>query len=267
MRLLLFLRRYTLFICFIILELIAFRLIAHQPAYQNIALLSSANRIVASFYNFSDNISGFFTLKSKNENLLAENKALKTQLLSYRQNSKIYQDTSLKLELIPAKIINNSIHFSANYLTLDKGTEAGITTDMGIINRGVVGKIKTVSASYSTAYSFLHPNMAVAAQVKRTKTIGVARWLITNTYQGKLDYVPKHIKIELGDTIVTSDYNAIFPPNILIGIVEEVELSKQVNFQIITFKFIEEFSSLDHVYVIKSGSAAQSARDAGDKLP
>lgn len=267
MRLLLFLRRYLLSICFIILELIAFRLIAYQPAYKDIALLSSANSLIGNFYNFTANIASFFTLIAKNERLIAENKVLKTQLLAYRQNPQIRRDTSLHLELIPAKIINNSIHLSANYLTLNKGLAAGLRPDMGIINRGVVGKIKTVSDSYSTAYSFLHPNMAVAAQVKRTKTIGVARWLTTDTYRGKLDYIPKHIEIKVGDTIITSNYNAIFPSDIPIGIIAQVKLSKQVNFQIITFEFSEEFSSLDQVYVIKSESGRGLGRDAEDKLP
>ena len=272
MYLVLFLRRYGLFISFVVLELIAFRLIAYQPTYQNIAILSSANVVVSYIYDFSTNVQNFFTLKARNKQLIEDNGNLKTQLLLSDQKSKIYsQDSSLKLgqvapvKLISARVINNSIHLSANYLTLNKGRYDGVRLDMGIINKGVVGKIKSTSASYSTAYSLLHPNMLVAAQVKRTKTIGVARWIRSNTYQGTLEYIPKYIDIRQGDTIVTSSYNAIFPPGIPIGTVKTVKVSPQVNFQIITFDFSEEFSSLDYVYIIKNVSDTLSSPDVAGK--
>jgi rod shape-determining protein MreC len=55
-----------------------------------------------------------------------------------------------------------------------------------------------------------------------------------------------------GDTIVTSDYNVVFPPNIPIGIVAKVGLEKDETFHNIKVMLLTNFSTLKYVYVIKN---------------
>jgi rod shape-determining protein MreC len=55
-----------------------------------------------------------------------------------------------------------------------------------------------------------------------------------------------------GDTIVTSDYNVVFPPNIPIGIVAKIGLEKDKTFHQIKVMLLTNFSTLKYVYVIKN---------------
>jgi hypothetical protein len=47
---------------------------------------------------------------------------------------------------ITANVVNNSISYLSNYITIDKGKNAGIKPDMGVVSeQGVVGIVSTVS--------------------------------------------------------------------------------------------------------------------------
>jgi rod shape-determining protein MreC len=59
---------------------------------------------------------------------------------------------------------------------------------------------------------------------------------------------------------VTSDYNAVFPPNIPIGIVAKVGLEKDDTFHDIKVMLFTQFATLQYVYVIKNRLAGQQAQ-------
>ena len=64
-------------------------------------------------------------------------------------------------------------------------------------------------------------------------------------------FVPKHIILEKGDTIVTSSYNSIFPENIQIGFVDDFSLADDGYYDI-DINLSNDFSNLAFVYVIKN---------------
>ena len=65
-------------------------------------------------------------------------------------------------------------------------------------------------------------------------------------------FVPRHINLEQGDTIVTSGYNSIFPENILVGFIDEFSLVENASFYDIDVQLSNDFSKLAYVYVIKN---------------
>jgi rod shape-determining protein MreC len=72
--------------------------------------------------------------------------------------------------------------------------------------------------------------------------------------------VSKYKKVVKGDTIVTSDYNAVYPPNIPIGIVAKVGLQDDGTFHDIKVMLLTHFSTLRYVYVIENKFAGQQAK-------
>ena len=76
-----FITRYSNFLIFLILEVVAFILITTTNHYQQSATWSAANRFVASIQQTMTNISDYFSLRKENEKLLQENADLKTQLM------------------------------------------------------------------------------------------------------------------------------------------------------------------------------------------
>jgi len=71
-------------------------------------------------------------------------------------------------------------------------------------------------------------------------------------------YVPRHLEVEIGDTILTSGYNTIFPPGVMIGVIKTVNLEEDAtSFYSIDIDLATEFDALSYVYVVKNESKAE----------
>ncbi|MBA3901309.1 MAG: rod shape-determining protein MreC, partial [Bacteroidetes bacterium] len=64
--------------------------------------------------------------------------------------------------------------------------------------------------------------------------------------------IPKHAKLNIGDTIVTSGASTIFPDGIMIGTIAEYKLKDGDNFFKIDINISTDFGKLGYVYVIKN---------------
>ena len=67
----------------------------------------------------------------------------------------------------------------------------------------------------------------------------------------KLTNVPKHVPVNIGDTIVTSGYSISFPPHIRIGKVSDFKILGGNNNFDIDVKLDYDLSETRSVYVIK----------------
>jgi len=279
--LLTFLYNYRSSFLFILLEALSVFFIVNNNYYHQAAVLNSSNRLVASVMSTTNSVSEYFSLKEVNQRLAAENARLHELMISGEPsnvNSFMLKD-SLALEalaedsvfilpdirsksdsvrmkqfaFIPAKVVDNTVHRAKNYVTINKGRLDGIEPDMGVISPdGVIGKVKDVSDHFAVITSVLHTNMFVSALVKRSNTLGSIIWEGTNPNIAGLDNIPIHINIINGDTIVTSGYSGIYPPNTMIGTVAEVRPEEDAAFYDIDIQLSNDFYRLSYVYVVKN---------------
>jgi rod shape-determining protein MreC len=163
------------------------------------------------------------------------------------------------LPLVPARVINNSLREVDNYLTLNVGSADGVQPDRGVISAlGVVGKVQAVSAHYARVASVLHSKLQVAAQIKRDGTIGSVGWPEgTDFSHAMLDYIPRQNKLAVGDSVVTSGYNSVFPAGVFIGTVESFTTEPNKNFSTVKLRLGVDFSRLTYVYVVPTPPRAE----------
>ncbi|MEM7055773.1 MAG: rod shape-determining protein MreC, partial [Bacteroidota bacterium] len=112
--------------------------------------------------------------------------------------------------------------------------------------------IKAVSDHFATVTSLLHTDIMVSAKIAHSGVMGTVRWPGKDPLQTQLLYVPRHIQVEPGDNVVTSGYNATFYEGVLIGHVKQVVLRKEAQFYDIVLDISTDFSTLQHVYVVKN---------------
>lgn len=267
-RLLTFLFRYRAFIVFVLLEGICVAFIANNTSYQQAALLNSANTVVASVMEASNDVSSYFGLRQANESLVKENARLRESLANRRSATTPEQlvflptsektlidsaEVEQKYEFLPAKVINNSVRRAKNSITIDRGKRDGVVPGMGVISpQGVVGKVKYVSERYAVVTSLLHTEMYISSVLQRTNELSTTQWDGRDPRHAKLLYVPRHVNVTAGDTVITSGYSGIFPKDILIGTVSEVQIAENSTFYDITLNLSAEFGSLSHVYVVQN---------------
>jgi rod shape-determining protein MreC len=257
-RILLFLYRIRAFLLFVLLETIAIWLIASYNSPQGSVFFNSSSQFAGRLLTLRDNFTEFFYLSSANDVLAEKNAALIQELQYFKPTTDsvyIALDSSLQnnFEFRSAKVINNSLHLNKNHLTLNKGQNHGIKSGMGVFNEeGIIGRVITVSPNFSTVISLLHTETLVSSKIKKTDVFGSTKWDGLDPQKAKLIYVPRHVDITKGDTIVTSGYNSIFPEGIDIGVVDEVQSGEETNYLDITLSLAVDFSKLTYVYLVEN---------------
>lgn len=255
-----FIYAYRAFFTFLFLELLCTWLVIENNQYQSTKYFNTSNSVVASIISTSQNIREYFSLRDINQALASENAALRkkvdqrNQMLSQLDIREI-KDTAIinRFDYLSAKVINNTTRNYKNFITIDKGKSNGLEPGMAAISdAGVVGKVKSVSEHYAVLISLLNIDNQVSSKIKRTGHFGTVQWDGTDARIIDLKYIPRHVQLEVGDTIVTSGYNAIFPEGVLIGVVKDVKLNEEAQFHTIKVAVAQDFGKLAFVEVIKS---------------
>lgn len=258
--LLLFFYKYRAFALFLALQLLCAWLIIQNNRYQSASFFNSANYLAASITEAANEVESYLFLKENNQSLAQENALLRERLQELEQRTAIpYKKASVPIQVAQqynfqeARVINNSTNRAKNFLTLNKGRKDGIEPGMGVIGtHGVVGKIKSVSDHYSVAISLLHTNLYVSSVIKGLNAFGSMHWNGTSPTEGNLEFIARHHTVNVGDTVITSSFNAVFPYGVSLGTVSEVNLPDNATYYDITVELATDFTSLPYVYIIKN---------------
>jgi rod shape-determining protein MreC len=251
--------KYKTLLYFLSLQSLCFWLIIVNNKYHNVYAFNTSNRTIGKILAFNNQVNEYLSLREVKETLAAENAELKKIILS----GKIPVDSTLKkgtdssylnrYSVVVAKVINNSTTESKNFLTINKGTMDSVEVDMGVIgSNGIVGKIKSCSRHFATVYSVLHTNNSVSAKLKKTNTEGSVIWDGSDATIVVLKNIPRHVKVAVNDTVVTSSYSDVFPEGVMIGKIIEIKQKGEEAFFRIKVKLNTDFRSLGYVYVVNN---------------
>jgi len=259
LRILQFLYSLRAFLLFALLEVLAIWLIVENNSPQGAAFFNSSSAVIGSVLKTQSDVVDFFALAEANDALIAENASLLEALKGVQtlpDSIGIELDSALEAsyEFKGARIVSNSIRFSQNHITLNKGQKDGVKPGMGVFNHeGVVGRVKSVSENYSVAISLLNTGMMVSSKIKSIGNFGTVSWDGKNSRQIKMLYIPRHVNVQVGDTIITSGYNAVFPEGIKIGIVSSVNPGlDNPNYLDILVDLSTDFSKVSYVYLVEN---------------
>lgn len=249
----LFLYQYRAFLVFIILEFAALFLVVQNSNYNRATFFNSSNAAIGGILEISSDVQDFINLSSANKQLSEENTRLRMELNALKDNfdKSGNLDTAGRYSFVNANIVNNNVFLLNNTLTINAGAREGIQQGMGVIgNGGIVGKVKRVGSRYSTVVSLLDVDVKVSAEIKNKIKLCTVQWDGRSSQYAKVLYVPRHYNIAVGDTVVTSGYNAIYPHGITIGTISNINLPQDATFYTIEMKLINDFTSLSHVEVV-----------------
>ncbi|MDP1727618.1 MAG: rod shape-determining protein MreC [Bacteroidota bacterium] len=254
-----FLYKYYTFILFFSLELFSFIILYQYNNYQRASFLNYTGSVASGFYQTINNTTNYFSLRNINDSLMAENARLRAQMINAYYQSGFAQtsinDTVYKQQYsyISANVVNNSVTKRNNYITIDKGSLAGIKSDMGVIgSNGVVGIVTSVSAHYATIRSALNSNTKISCMLKKNNAFGSLEWNGDDPKFSSLKYVNKHVPITGNDEVVTSNYSTLFPEGIPVGKIYSHTLDAGDNFHLIKVELYTNFAMLKNVYVIRN---------------
>lgn len=246
-------------VIFIILEVAASYLLIRNSELQKLWVARAAHGVVGTVWGGTESVRDYFSLKRQNDALAAENFELRKALLD--QHDAAPRDTMVRrdggysyLYADVVKISNNKQH---NYLIIDKGSEDGVTDQCGIITgKGIVGIVDAVSKHYSYALSFRNSDVSISARLGEEGAVGPLVWDGRSYDQAILKEIPLQYKYEPGDTVFTSGYSSIFPPDIPLGIAGESKVINGATNEI-RITLFQDFAAVRHVTVVRNWNRAE----------
>ncbi|MEJ2636180.1 MAG: rod shape-determining protein MreC [Calditrichia bacterium] len=148
-----------------------------------------------------------------------------------------------------ANVIGLSQEQSVRSLILNVGSADSVRKNMPVVtDRGLVGKLLIVEPHQSIMQILMDRNSLVSARLQRSREIGVVGW--SGNLWLDLNYIPRDIKVEPGEAVVTSGLSRIYPEGIKIGVVGEVQDNEYELFKTIKIKPAVEFNSIENVFVV-----------------
>lgn len=249
-----FIIRYKNLLLYLLLLIISLGFTIQAHSYHHSRFLNSSNWITGSIFQASDNISAYFQLAEENKKLLEENRKLRSLLSNQHIKDTMELDSaSLHYKIISGRVIKNSYAAPRNYITIDKGKNQGIDEDMGVITEnGILGIVENTSSNFATVQSILNVKSNINAKIKNTDHFGSLVWNAKDYSTVQLTDIPRLVKLNVGDTIVTGAMSSIFPENIPIGTIKKFDLNVEKSFYSIDVALFNDMTGIKNIYVINN---------------
>ena len=248
---------------FIILEIASVLMLSRNDQIQRLWIARISHGFMARTWGASQSVSNYFSLKRQNDELALENDRLQKLVRGYELAAREADPASKPVladngfNYIPATIIKSSTNTQHNYLIIDKGSEDGVTRNSGIItDKGVIGIVDAVSSHYSYAISFLNTELFISARIGNSGAVGPLAWDGTGSDRAILKEIPLQFKFAPGDTVYTSGYSTIFPPDIPIGVAGESKIINGATNEIKVDLF-QNHKALKYVTIVSNTRAAE----------
>jgi len=245
---------------FIILEIAALNMLKNNGALQGMWMSRGAQNVMGFIWGGSQKISDYFSLQEKNDALAQENFELRLRLekiqamITYNEEAQMMLsgNTAGGYRYLPAEIVKISNDSQHNYMIIGKGYEDGVSEGSGVITgKGAVGIIDAVSRRHSYARSFRNHEMNISARLGKEGAVGPLSWDGISGDSAILKEIPHHMEFEKGDTVYTSGYSSIFPPDIPLGEVGEAKIVNGATYEI-KVRLFEDFGALRYVTIVEN---------------
>ncbi|MBU3724748.1 MAG: rod shape-determining protein MreC [Burkholderiaceae bacterium] len=175
------------------------------------------------------------------EQLRLENDALRS-LLELRKE--------IKHKTIAAEISHETRDAFSNRIVIDRGSQHGVASGHPVINaQGVVGQVVRVSPITAEVALLTDPALNVPVNLPRS---GI-RTLVSGSGDGQqveLKYLNINAEVEVGDVLVTSGLDGLYPSGLPVVKVNRVERAGSGQFPKITSIPVATIGTLQHVLVI-----------------
>jgi rod shape-determining protein MreC len=163
-----------------------------------------------------------------------------------------FQTRHPEFELVPARVVGRDIspYFRVLRLKLESTAELAARQPV-VVASGVVGQIHAVYGEFAEVVIVSDPRSRVDAVSQRNRAPGIVEGLgHERDYLARVAYLNQKDEIRDGDVMVTGGKGGVFPKEMVIGTVTEVDNAQRGLFQEVRLEPAVDFSRLEEVFVI-----------------
>ena len=216
------------------------------------------------FYKMSDDVSSTVDVAINQDDMVSENQELKEEIALLRnkladhseleaENERLkglleFRENNPEYTMIAADIVSKNPGNWFDVFTINLGSDNGIKENMPVVTAdGLVGRVSGVGPTWAKVTAIIDGSTGISSIIERTRDVGSVRGRTGNDPLETLldmDYLPINTDVEIGDRVLTSGVDDIYPKGLIIGEVTEVgEESSQKRVVInpaVNFKRLEE---------------------------
>lgn len=154
-----------------------------------------------------------------------------------------------------ARVTQRSTTNWESTFTLSKGSSAGVQAGNCVISEtgALVGVVEEVGLNYCRVSTVINTDIEMGGICVRTDCAGILEGDFALMSQGrlKLSYLPDDAQLRPGDQILTSGQGDIYPPDLVVGRVEELRSDPSGMMRYAVLKPQARLDSLVEVFIIK----------------
>jgi rod shape-determining protein MreC len=179
-----------------------------------------------------------------------ENNRYKELILSnYRLRKLLNFQKNMPHSVVAAEVVGKDPSPWYKTIIINKGKADGLVKGLPVVvPDGITGQVIDVSYQHSKVLLIIDQNSAVDALVQRTRARGIIKG--ESAGQCLLQYVLRKHDVKVGDTVVSSGLDGVFPKGLLIGHVSGVIRRSSGIFQEVTVSPYVDFEKLEEVLVV-----------------
>ena len=152
---------------------------------------------------------------------LERNRLLEAEATNQRLQQLLDFRSHLPSVTVTATIIANSASNWFQSCLIDKGSAHGVRAGMSVVTPlGVIGRVVEVTAQSAKVLLLTDPNSGIDVIVQRTRARGIVSGSLENSTI--LKYVKRSEDVQIGDRLITSGLDGIFPKGLMVGTVTKV---------------------------------------------
>jgi rod shape-determining protein MreC len=192
-------------------------------------------------------------LKHRVLELEAERQKLyEAEATSQRLQSLLELRKRIPAHSIAAHVIGSSASTWFRSLTIDKGERDGVRRGMAVVAAaGVLGQIVSVSARTAKVLLLTDSLSAVDVISQRSRTRGIVSGSLTEG--AVMKYVKRSEELQVGDPLMTSGIDGVFPKGVPVGRVEQVYQKGYGLFQHVIVALAADPTMVEELLVVSSG--------------
>ena len=163
--------------------------------------------------------------------------------------------------MIAAQVVGKDPSPWSKTVIVDKGTRDDVREGAPVvIPEGIVGVVVEAAGNYAKVMLLIDPNSAVDALVQETRARGIVKG--GGADYCMFDYVLRKHAISVGDTVVSSGLDGVFPKGLRVGRISEIVRQNAGIFQKVSVTPYVDFDILEEVFVITHAVTEDSSEES-----
>ncbi|NQV42005.1 MAG: rod shape-determining protein MreC [Candidatus Marinimicrobia bacterium] len=179
---------------------------------------------------------------NKSRTILKENQRLRS-MLGFKGDR--------EFNVIPANVLSDVGSHTMNSITVDQGSQDGVTLLSGVVDAQaqLVGKVVAIGANTALVQLMSDKNFRVSVREMRSRDVGILSYTLKKGYV--IQDVPKNAEVIAGDSVVTSGFSDIFPEHIFVGWVSTISPVVEDYVKSVRVDLAADFNRIEEVFILK----------------